>query len=139
MFLHVELTQKYNTVTIQQVSGSSHVQVVSFFQYTGQSDNTAAQQIYNNSNVNKNSTPRYMRAVRNHIQVYAMPDRSPPAMEPDCSIQHRAALMTHLMSPPSGLYQRHIILLYDMQRKAYNINNYFTLCLYFVPLILCRF
>ena len=47
------------------------VQVVGLLKYSGQSDNTAAQKIYNESNVHTKSTPRYMQAVRNHIQVGA--------------------------------------------------------------------
>ena len=76
------------------------VQLVDLLKYSGQSDNTAAQKIYNT-----NSTPRYMQAVRNQC------DRSPPAMAPDCHDSTRAALMADLMSPLSGLYRRVVILI----------------------------
>ena len=52
-----------------------------------------------------------MQAARNHIQVGARYDRSPPALVPDYTILHRAALMPDLMSPPSGLYRRVMLLI----------------------------
>ena len=38
-------------MAIQQASGSIHVQLVGLLKYSGQSDNTATQRIYNKSNV----------------------------------------------------------------------------------------
>ena len=52
-----------------------------------------------------------MQTVRTHIQVGARYDRSPPALVPDYTILHRAALMPDLMSPPSGFYRRVMLLI----------------------------
>ena len=98
-------------VANQQVSGSSNVQLVGLLKYSGKSDNTATKRMYNKSNVHKNNTPQYMQIACNHIRVGAKYDRSPPALDPTASIQHRAALMADLMSPLSGLYRRVVILI----------------------------
>ena len=54
--------QKYllRTYKLGIVSDSINVQLVSLLKYSGQSDNTVTQGIYNKSNVHKNNTPRYM-------------------------------------------------------------------------------
>ena len=67
------MTYMYDFVTIQQVSGSSHVQSACLLRL---------KRFTFKSNVHTNSTPRYMQAVRNHIPV-ARCDRSPPALVPD--------------------------------------------------------
>ena len=41
----------YKCVTIQQVSADIHVQLVGLLKYSGPSENTATQGIYNKSNV----------------------------------------------------------------------------------------
>ena len=45
------MTYMYDFVTIQQVSGSINLQLVVLLKYSGPSDNTATQRIYNKSNV----------------------------------------------------------------------------------------
>ena len=44
-------TDSGKVVAIQQVSGSIHLQLVGLLKFSGQSDNTATQGIYNKSNV----------------------------------------------------------------------------------------
>ena len=68
-------------MAIQQVSGSTHVQLFGLLKLSGQSDNTATHGIYNKRMYN---TPRYMQTACNHMQVGARYDRSPPALVPDC-------------------------------------------------------
>ena len=63
-------------MAVQQVSGSGHVQFVGLLKYSGQSDNTATQRIYNKIIVYKNDTLRYMQTACNHMQVVARWDRS---------------------------------------------------------------
>ena len=58
-----------------------------------------------------------MQAVRNHIQVYARCDRSPPAPAHVSSIPQRTAVMADLMSPPSGLYGCVMILITICSRR----------------------
>ena len=71
-------------VASQQVSYSIHVQLVGLLKYSGQSDNTVTQRIYNKSSEHKNNTPRYMQTACNHMKVGARYDCSPPALASDC-------------------------------------------------------
>ena len=70
-----------------------------------------------------------MQAVRNHIQVVARYDRSPPALAPDYPDSTSYNGNGDLMSHPSGLYRRVMILITNMQRKAYsNMPSVFKNC-----------
>ena len=71
-------------MAIQQVSGSNDVQIIGLLKYSGQSDNTATQGIYNKSMYNTCNTPLYMQTACNHMQVSARYDRSPLALASDC-------------------------------------------------------
>ena len=53
---------------------------------------------------------RYMQAVRINIQVVAQGNFRHQQWHQTATIPHRAALMAFLMSPPSGLYRRVMIL-----------------------------
>ena len=75
--------------------------------------------------VHMNSTPRYMEAVRNHVQVYARFDRS-----------NRGGTRLQCFTPYSAngglnessqrILQARYDTYYDMLRKAYNLNGLIT-------------
>ena len=57
-------------MAIQQVSGSSDaVHEYVYYSASVQSETAEAQKIYNRHDHIRNSTPRYMQAVRNNVQV----------------------------------------------------------------------
>ena len=49
--INIENYYPFKVVAIQQVSRSSAIQLVGLLKYSGQSDNTAAQKIYNYNSV----------------------------------------------------------------------------------------
>ena len=88
-------------------------------QCSGQSDNTAAQKIYNKHDHIGYSTPRYMQAVRNHIQVVARCDRSTPALAHDSTpCSSNGGLNKSSQRKIQARYDTN----YDMQRKVYTLT-----------------
>ena len=60
-----------------------------------------------------------------------MCDRSPPALAATATTQQRELVMV-IVAPSSGLYRHVMILITNMQRNAYKINNHFLIYNYHI-------